>query len=167
MAAPAGHGRSQLASTDPPWGMAEPLSHDGHTLGRVCLRKGKMLHIQCVRRQKKKKVRGTALQAPRLENEEGRCSSRRHSRDRPAAHGKHHAGADVHCGGPHGGAIRYFLKATAASGEKPVQEQVLLTENMAHGGPTLGQVYWEGPQPMEWTHAGAGERCEGEGVAER
>lgn len=48
-----------------------------------------------------------------------------------------------------------------------MQEQVLLMENMAHGGLTLGQVYREGPQPVEWTHTGAREWCEGEGTTER
>lgn len=38
---------------------------------------------------------------------------------------------------------------------------------MACGGPTLEQVYPEGLQPAEKTDAGAGEKCEVEGVAER
>jgi len=77
------------------------------------------------------------------------------ARDSPAARGEDHAGADTRCGGPHGRAGGYFLKETAASAEEPMEEQVLLTATVAHGGPTLDQVYPDRLQPMEWTHAGA------------
>lgn len=78
--------------------------------------------------------------------------------DSPAALGGDHDGADIHCGGPFGGA-RYFLKQTAASEGEPMQEQVLLTRTVVHGGLTLEQVYPAGLQPMEWAHTGA--LCEG------
>lgn len=101
--------------------------------------------------------------------------------DSPAALGGNHDGADIHYGGPFGGA-RYFLKQTAASEEEPMQEQVLLTRTVVPGGLTLEQVYPAGLQPMERTHTGAlceglqpavrthtgsGAQCEEEGVAGR
>lgn len=101
--------------------------------------------------------------------------------DSHATLGGDHDGADIHCRGPFGGA-RHFLKQPLASEEEPVQEQVLLTRAVVHGGPTLEQAYPAGLQPMEWTHtgavceglqpavrthAGSGAQCEEEGVERR
>lgn len=52
-------------------------------------------------------------------------------------------------------------------GEDPTQEQVLLTGTVAHGESTLERVFLEELQPVERTHAGAGVKCEEEGVSER
>lgn len=84
--------------------------------------------------------------------------------DSPATLRGGHDGADIHCGGPFGGA-RHFLKQAAASEEEPVQEQVLLTRTdpwRTHTGTGLScrtaatGAVCEGLQPAVRTHTGSG-----------
>lgn len=61
-------------------------------------------------------------------------------------HGERPHGADVHTtahGGAHTRAEGYFLMETPECGQESMLEQVLLTGTVAHGGPTLEQVYPE------------------------
>ena len=85
------------------------------------------------------------------------------------------------CGGPCIGAGGCALKKPAAH-EGLMQEHAsgrnsglwdrvhtgagFLSGTVGHGGSMLKQVYPQGLQPMGRTHAGAGEKCKEEGVAE-